>query len=234
MREAGQPWLETAQPCSLALALEGSRLKQQREWLQEQQLKRRRLEAIHPRRPARGLRLPTPTTGPKPLVPGQNGSDLPGSVSWGDAGGAEAPAGGPARATGSCAAADRDPLTCTALVPYRAVPGAWALLREADEPVDGAPRQGPAAVPLRAAEAADGEAALVLPGPAARHRGGAEAEAQLIPWERGLAIVPYKGPGCSPEPGSQAQSLESAALMEEVEEARGQDDASLGAEQTWF
>jgi len=113
--DAGQPWTEAAEPCSIALALERACLKQRREWQQRQKLKRRRLDTA----------LPTPLSRPRPLAPGeyfgQLSSSGPSAVDWGDLNGLANAAGHSPSTTGSATAQlNEDVLSsCTALVPYR-------------------------------------------------------------------------------------------------------------------
>jgi len=218
--DAGQPWVDVAGPCPVALALEGTRLKQQRWWPQEEQAKRRRLEpeARLPRLPRR-QQMPTPSCGPRAMVPGEN--DIEASAfSWGDLSGLSATA--PDQdlhvadiTDGTSCSGDRTTLpSCTALVPYRKSATASTFTQE---PVS-FPLALTPVVPLPIAEVAlRGETAVALPEVAAQHRGKPGAEEQVIPWGRDLAIVLYRGPGCNIEPDSTAPAQTEASYEDEEE-----------------
>lgn len=223
--DIGQPWVEATDPYSIALATAGSRLKQQREWHQELQPKRRRL--------LKDFILPIPLSGPRPLEPGQNLNEAlegPSAFEWGDL----SCLGDSAMDRG---AGEDDTPTCTAVVPYREPLGFWAWVQGNGDPAIPVASSGPRtaearaearqcrrepsslpiprtpALPLQVAEVAvQGETVAVLPEIAAQHRGKPGAEEQLIPWRKDLAIVLYRGPGCNiepdPRPASDVASME--------------------------
>mmetsp|Transcript_49137 Transcript_49137/g.97644 ORF Transcript_49137/g.97644 Transcript_49137/m.97644 type:complete len:257 (-) Transcript_49137:100-870(-) len=183
-------------------------LKQLRDWEQEQDMKKRRLDAP----------LPTPNSGPRPLEPllsDDADCTLQGSTfSWGDlskladprisqaecAGAPKSPATlGPAKSSSTGSLNVPTATICTALVPYLQPRLPWTRrVKNGPLPLTLSP-----VMPLQVAEVVargSEEFTRAIPEVAAQHKGKPGAHAEVLQREKNLAIVLYRGPGCNIEP----------------------------------